>query len=555
MEISVIESKNLINVEFNNDKVIFFKNCINVLFISFDNTYEIEVLNNIEKLQSFESKKNRCIKYFIFIYEFNDDEKLLRYFIDHFNFNFLNYINLNLYWFSLIFRYKNQDYIYEERLLRNIEKKINISLEIDLDCYNTNQYKNIEDEIHSFENQINNFSDNLKKLSLDELNTRKKKIYLQYNNLEKYINSIREKYEIISDKIKTKMEDIRKLNLNISNIHKKKNSSIDLMLEEKNNYLINLINFIEITEQKKNKSLSNLNNVNSLIENKKSNIKLLEDEIVELKNFKVSHYKEISKLKSKKQSISIPNRNLAVMVHVYNLAIYEDIYSYIKKLHNLDFDLYINLASNNNKTFEKPEYKKFISKLNEIDVCDNLYITYSDNKGMDIGGFLTSYIKMIDLGLNYNSIIKIHTKSNDNWRFAMLYALLGTESIINNNLKLIKSESVGMIGNDLIPLQSIVNRNSFRYINTYLKLFNITYNNQGHFVPGTIFWIKGSILRNYFNKQKLITSYNSFQQDYCGSKENRKEGRPHAFERFFGMLVESSGNKSVRFDSNPEDYN
>ena len=93
---------------------------------------------------------------------------------------------------------------------------------------------------------------------------------------------------------------------------------------------------------------------------------------------------------------------------------------------------------------------------------------------------------------------------------------------------------------------------NYEYI--LIAIFNINFNNQGYFVPGTIFWIKGSILRKYFNKEKLNTCYNTFEKDYCGSKDNLKEGRPHAFERFFGMLVESYNKKSVRFDSNPDDF-
>ena len=146
--------------------------------------------------------------------------------------------------------------------------------------------------------------------------------------------------------------------------------------------------------------------------------------------------------------------------------------------------------------------KKFIADLDNINECQNLYLTYSDDKGMDIGGFIISYLKMIDLGLNYNSIIKIHTKSNDNWRFAMLYSLLGTESIIKNNLNLIHKDNVGMIGNDLIPLQSIVNRNSYRFINVYMNIFNINFNNHVIFFLELYFGLKINS-KKIFNKEKL----------------------------------------------------
>ena len=151
--------------------------------------------------------------------------------------------------------------------------------------------------------------------------------------------------------------------------------------------------------------------------------------------------------------------------------------------------------------------------------------------------------------LGYKNIIKIHTKTNNNWRFAMLYAILGNKSIIDNNFKKMKDENIGMIGNQVINLSNIINKNSYNYINTYLNRFNVNFYNKGGFIPGTIFMIKGSVLRQYFNIQNLKNSYNEFEKDYCGSKINNREGKPHAFERFFGFMVDSCNMKTVSFDS------
>ena len=133
----------------------------------------------------------------------------------------------------------------------------------------------------------------------------------------------------------------------------------------------------------------------------------------------------------------------------------------------------------------------------------------------------------------------------------MFYSLLGNKKIIENNLNLLKKNNIGMIGNEIITLSNIpINKNSFRFIDIYLKRFNVKYNHLGHFVPGTCFWIRGDILNNFFNIQNLTDCYNEFKKYYCGSKENLKEGYPHAFERFFGLMVENCGMKTVRFDSN-----
>ena len=160
---------------------------------------------------------------------------------------------------------------------------------------------------------------------------------------------------------------------------------------------------------------------------------------------------------------------------------------------------------------------------------------------------------MIDLGLRYHQIIKIHSKTNKNWRYAMLYALLGNRKIIINNLNSMSKPLVGMIGNEKLSLNQVlaVNKKSYRYLFTYQKYFGVkkNLNNYGYFIPGTIFWVKGEILDKYFTKELLVKCYNEFEQNYCGSLINNREGKPHAFERFFGMLVQDFGKKVITYDT------
>ena len=80
----------------------------------------------------------------------------------------------------------------------------------------------------------------------------------------------------------------------------------------------------------------------------------------------------------------------------------------------------------------------------------------------------------------------------------------------------------------------------------YFKIKETT--NLGHFVPGTIFWMKGDVLEIHFTKEIILKCYNEFEQNYCGSLVNNREGKPHAFERFFGVMVNNAGLKTVPFD-------
>ena len=98
--------------------------------------------------------------------------------------------------------------------------------------------------------------------------------------------------------------------------------------------------------------------------------------------------------------------------------------------------------------------KKYISLINDIKTYKNYCITISNNKGLDIGGFIKSFIKIKELELKYEHIIKIHTKTNKNWRFSMLYSLLGNEKIIKTNLSFMENKFIGMIGNQKIALNN-----------------------------------------------------------------------------------------------------
>ena len=191
-------------------------------------------------------------------------------------------------------------------------------------------------------------------------------------------------------------------------------------------------------------------------------------------------------------------------------------------------------------------------KFEIIKVDNNLFesfYTKTDNKGLDIGGFITSYLKMLELNLNYDSIIKIHTKTNDNWRFAMLYALLGNSKIVQHNLKLIEKENVGIIGNQTLLIRNSSNRGLVPLLNHYMRKFKISGKIEGSFIPGTIFWIKGSVLKRYFTNKLLKGCYDEFKQNYCGYTNRKIEGLPHAFERLFGIMVSSLNKEVVKFDS------
>ena len=256
---------------------------------------------------------------------------------------------------------------------------------------------------------------------------------------------------------------------------------------------------------------------------------------------------DINLINTSQQNDVVSQRNLAVFFHIYNFKLFDEIIFYINQI-PVPYDLYINISYNDVSLKKTPEHEKKIKIIKNSVKCANLYVTVSDNKGLDIGGFMISYLKMLKLKIRYHSIIKLHTKSSDSWRFAMIYALLGNQKIISNNLQLIKKNNIGMFGNYTLPILHQTSKIIMPEIEKLRILFNFD-NIDGKFIPGTIFWIKGCVLDKYWNQEILNNLYSSYQKNYCGLIIGKKEGAPHAYERFFGAMVKEYGLQTCTFNA------
>jgi hypothetical protein len=553
------------------EKKFFYES--NLTLIYFDKYFGIKnelSSNEFKEVKDFIEKNEKINNNYLFIltYNFNGDSEVLNYLEQKFNFEFLRYAYIDLIFYSVI--NLNSYYKYE-----NILKQIKNEFEIVIDIKYNIEYRQLENEISNLELKISKFKNNLKEYSLQDLEKQNKLLKEKFNNLNLFIDEVNKMY-ILIHKIINQNNEFYKNDFN--KIERFNNQNLN-DIEEKQFYLINLLKKIELNENKQIKKINELNNINKIIdnknsillkqnneyENKKRDIKNYEltkkkydNEIIELHN-EIKYLKEekIQRLKLLKESDRLirknKEKNIGIFVHIFNVDLYDEIEGYIKNIKNFgfEFDLIINISVNNNNDLKKDKYQKIIEKINklELNTCEMLHLTYSDNRGMDIGGFFKSYINILGKGINYKYILKLHTKTNNNWRFAMFYSLIGNEKIIKNNLLLLQNGKIGMIGNELIELKNnYANFNSYKFIGIYLKRFNVKYTGKGHFIPGTCFWIKGEILEKYFNIENLTTCYNEFEKDYCGSKINNREGKPHAFERFFGLLVENCNMETVRFD-------
>ena len=577
MKLFIREDDNIFYFKQYDKEKIFLKFTINILFFGKNDEISSIICDKQIDIKEFKSKLEQS--YFILIFGFNfKSQNVIDKINDILDLKILKFIIFDLFYIAGIYNFNNDLYLDFENIYEN-----NIDYSYDIISYknffnlkntdfnNDNNLKFLNDSIKSIINEVEELTNKIKDYSIEDLQIKTTYLNNRYLKFDELINKGEKFYKII----------LKKLNELEKNISDKKTENKypinnDFNFEKQNKYVLTILKLIEnLNNDKESKLLeikeietkliSKINNINKLnqnihdldlkIKNKNTMLKEINErtkqEELQLNNISVINKNNKINNKNYNRNIKTNIKNLGVFVHIFNINVWNDIYKYLKILNesNYNFDLYINIASSDIKDFGKNEYIKLKNEIKNTKIYDNIYITHSDNRGMDIGGFFTSYIKMLEMNLGYENIIKIHTKTNNNWRFAMMYAILGNKTIIDNNFTKMNQDNIGMIGNQVIDLTNIINKNSYNFIHTYLKRFGVKFNNKGGFIPGTIFMIKGSILRNFFSIQNLKDSYNEFEKDYCGSKINNREGKPHAFERFFGFMVESCNMKTVSFDS------
>lgn len=129
----------------------------------------------------------------------------------------------------------------------------------------------------------------------------------------------------------------------------------------------------------------------------------------------------------------------------------------------------------------------------------------SKNKGVDIGGFF-HFLKVIN-DINFNFLIKMHTKSDNNWRRKLM-------KILYKSYKYEDLYSFDLIGTMIFCYPSYkydleINESNIRNI-CYSN--NICFKNSFRFVPGTIF-ICSKKLIDELKKLDIDKIYNTLNDD------------------------------------------
>lgn len=201
----------------------------------------------------------------------------------------------------------------------------------------------------------------------------------------------------------------------------------------------------------------------------------------------------------------IKKENLIFMIQVGKWSTLEKMFHNIDIIGQIKANYIIAVVENEYDT-EKIEILK--KKLK------NLIIIEVKNKGMDIGIFLISLLYLRNNDLTYDFLVKLHTKTDDRFREHVCDHLIGSKSIINKNIDILRNDpTIGMLNGTLI-FNYHKNKSFFHNHLNYLEylcdlLLNEQMNiNKLEFAVGTFFYSRFDVF-DIFNKNHIKLIYNN----------------------------------------------
>ena len=225
------------------------------------------------------------------------------------------------------------------------------------------------------------------------------------------------------------------------------------------------------------------------------------------------------------------DKKIAVLVHCYFIDILMDeIIPRLLPLRN-DAFFYFNFV----KGRETPEALTTIKRS-----FKNFQITFTDNPGRDIRGFLYILNSIYSQKKTYDYYLFLHTKkslhgieSGTIWRNRLLNGTVANTKKIEQILSKFEDDpTIGMISSKIQHLKGHGSEEEKIKLEKCFEKFGMI-KRINEFIGGTMFWVRAPILDQYFNKSGLLEE---IVQDFT------EDGIPHsgwhhAFERLFGSMV------------------
>ena len=276
------------------------------------------------------------------------------------------------------------------------------------------------------------------------------------------------------------------------------------------------------------------------------------------------NYKFMVEKKSVKTNTYLPS--VCAIVHIGNYSVFQKMKHFVDNLVSAQYDsynmdIYFNIVDGAVSKDEINSLKKSYP---------NEYIIVSENYGFDIGSFFHTLQYIKQKQLKYDFILKIHTKTNANYRTNLLEPILGSIQTIRNVLSVFESnKNAGIIAarkGRCIDAHIDFTRNQ-PYLQELLKYYfnETTTVCKQPYVSGTMFWMRYTMVDELFMKYDLPNIYNSMNNihsfdwnwyyyansKYIGSVPLNK---PKLYEHYLkhGKTLQLSGNifHAIKYNTN-----
>jgi hypothetical protein len=183
--------------------------------------------------------------------------------------------------------------------------------------------------------------------------------------------------------------------------------------------------------------------------------------------------------------------------------------------------------------------------------AERLQVIFSENRGVDIGGFILLMDQVIKQNIKHDYIVKLHTKSQVRWRDLLTSFLNIRINKLLNYHQAVYSFRLGFKFNasyaDINARANIANLSHLSQILTQLNLPKKDFN----YSAGTMF-IASSKMTQFFKEYNMINFFKNLNlnKDYKAVNGLIE----HAFERFFGYIIDHLNLKVAVIDNYSRSY-
>jgi len=256
-----------------------------------------------------------------------------------------------------------------------------------------------------------------------------------------------------------------------------------------------------------------------------------------------------------------PNKNfkkICAILHLGDIDMWDEMMMYLKNFGDTKYDLWVTILEEKCDNVIVDKIKSF---------KHNTFIISVKNEGFDIGPFFKILRIIKTQNINYDYLLKIHTKNNTIWRTNCLMGLIGSGEHIKRNLYILNNNP--MIGSLChMSYLSNIKHDSINktHIDEIIKnIYGATMSSTDYkFMAGTMFWMDMNCL-NVFTINIInwilsnINNETTYDRNWMEIAKTDKIGNvlwkncdirlrdgmfEHALERIFGFIVQKN-NKSI----------